>query len=194
MRSLDTQGLVVSRTGPGGGNFVHEVSRERARALLGNFFYFRNLTLGELYQIRRLLEPELVASPAGKLDPAQLDALLASCDPPATSVEEECEQHVALLKFHSLLAEFAENELLGFLIGFMAQILTDLTVNRKLYAPPNVELRAKGRADQLLLIEALREGDDERAGLIMADHLATAEALMAGQEAEVLKQFMRPGD
>ena len=62
MRILEAQGLVKTRTGPGGGSFVHEVSRERARALLGNYFYFRDLTLKDIYQMRRLLEPELAAS------------------------------------------------------------------------------------------------------------------------------------
>ena len=193
MRILEAQGLVVTRTGPGGGSFVHEVSQERARALLGNYFYFRNLTLHDIYQVRRLLEPELAASLAGRLSEdelGRLEAVVATYAHPSVSVEEERDQHVASLRFHRLLAEFAENELLGFMIGFMAQILTDLTVYRKLYEPPNVELWAKGRAYQIQLVEALRMGDADRARLVMSDHMATAEALMEGQEAQVLKRFM----
>ena len=47
MRVLEAQGLIKTRTGPGGGSFVHEVSRQRAKALLGNYFYFKDLTIGE---------------------------------------------------------------------------------------------------------------------------------------------------
>ncbi|OWU83419.1 GntR family transcriptional regulator [Oceanicola sp. 22II-s10i] len=193
MRILEAQGLIVTRTGPGGGNFVHEVSQERARALLGNYFYFRDLTLHDIYQLRRLLEPELAASLAGRLDEerlVRLEAVIATYPRPSTSVEEEREQHVSSLRFHQLLASFAGNELLGFLIGFMAQILSDLTVYRKLYEPPNHELWAKGRAYQMELVEALRIGDADRARLVMSDHMATAETLMEGQEAEVLKRFI----
>jgi GntR family transcriptional regulator, transcriptional repressor for pyruvate dehydrogenase complex len=43
IRILEAQGLVKSRTGPGGGVFVHQVSEERATALLGNYFYFEHL-------------------------------------------------------------------------------------------------------------------------------------------------------
>ena len=32
MRVLEAQGLIKTRTGPGGGSFVHEVSRQRAKA------------------------------------------------------------------------------------------------------------------------------------------------------------------
>lgn len=193
MRILEAQGLVKTRTGPGGGSFVHEVSRMRAKALLGNYFYFRDLTLQDIYQMRRLLEPELAAGLAGRLDPAQLEALAAVTESyrhPAATAEEERGQHVESLRFHRLLAEYAGNELLGFMIGFMAQILTEMTVYRKLYDPPNVELWAKGRAFQLELIEALRDGDGAQARRIMADHMATAQALMEAQEAEVVKGFI----
>ncbi len=118
--------------------------------------------------------------------------MIATYDHPAATGEEERQQHVASLRFHQLLAEFAENELLGFMIGFMAQILTDLTVYRKLYDPPNPELWARGRAYQLRLVEALRDGDADRARKVMADHMATAETLMEGQEAQVISRFMAP--
>ena len=50
IRILEAQGLVKSRTGPGGGVFVHQVSEERATALLGNYFYFQHLTIDDVYQ------------------------------------------------------------------------------------------------------------------------------------------------
>lgn len=97
------------RTGPGGGSFVHEVSKERARALLGNYFYFKDLSVADIYQLRRALEPEL-------------EDKIAAYSLPAKTLDEEREQHIASLKFHALLAAQAENELLGFLIDFMVNI------------------------------------------------------------------------
>ena len=83
MRILEAQGLVETRTGPGGGSFVGEVTEERARALLGNYFYFKGLSIDDIYALRELLEPELAASLAGTLTDAQLadlDALVAAYD------------------------------------------------------------------------------------------------------------------
>ncbi|WP_281844137.1 FadR/GntR family transcriptional regulator [Sinisalibacter aestuarii] len=193
MRILEAQGLVKSRTGPGGGTFVHEVSKERARALLGNYFYFKDLTIKDIYQLRRVLEPELAASLAGTLSDdvlEQLREIVGEYSEPASTIDEEREQHVASLRFHALLAEQADNALLGFLIDFMVNMLSDLTVYRKLYEPPNVELWQRGAAFHLELIDALRLGDADTARLVMRDHMETAQKLMEGQEAEMQRRFI----
>ena len=193
MRILEAQGLIRTRTGPGGGSFVHEVSRQRAKALLGNYFYFKNLTIDDIYQMRVALEPELVASLAGNLSEtvlSQLEANIAEYSRPARTLDEERQQHVDSLRFHAILADQSGNALLSFVIDFMVNLLSDLTVYRKLYSPPNIELWEKGRDHQVRLVAALRDGDAEGARAIMRDHMQTAWTLMRGQEAEMLRQFI----
>ncbi|MBB97567.1 MAG: GntR family transcriptional regulator [Rhodobacteraceae bacterium] len=193
MRILEAQGLIKTRTGPGGGSFVHEVSRGRAKALLGNYFYFKDLTVGDIYQLRRALEPELAASLAGTLSQevlAELEANIAQYSEPATTLDEERAQHVASLRFHAILAEQADNSLLSFVIDFMVNLLSDLTVHRKLYEPINRELWAKGRDYQARLVMALRAGDKGAARAVMTAHMDTASRLMRGQEVEMMKRFI----
>ncbi|WP_226623126.1 FadR/GntR family transcriptional regulator [Alloyangia pacifica] len=193
MRLLQAQGLVVTKTGPGGGSFVGEVSTDRARALLANYFYFRNVSIDDIYQLRVALEPEVAATLAGRLDAAQLaqlEAIMADYAHPAADAEEERAQHVASLRFHACLAEFSDNALLSFFIGFMARILTDLTVYKKLYAQPNEELWRRGRDHQMQLIAALRDGQAEAAREIMRDHMQMARRMMEDQEAVVMKRFI----
>lgn len=195
MRILEAQGLVKTRTGPGGGSFVHEVSGLRAKALLGNYFYFKNLTIGDIYKLRVALEPVLAGQLAGQLSPEvldRLDAHIASYADPSASVEEERARHIASLEFHGLLAEQAENPLLGFLIDFMVSLLSDMTVYRKLYTPPNPQLWQRGRDYQARLVMALRAGDKGAAEAIMAAHMETAWSLMRGQELQRMGRFM-PG-
>ena len=72
----------------------------------------------------------------------------------------------------------------------MARSLTDLTVYRRLYDPPNHELAMKGREHQQRLIKALRQGDADLARDIMASHMAVAEELMGVQEAELERRFI----
>ena len=193
MRLLQAQGLVESKTGPGGGFFVGAVSRDRAAALLANYFYYRDLSIADIYQLRIALEPEMAASLAGRLTPDQiatLERIMAAYDRPARDAEEERAQHVASLRFHAELAEYSDNALLAFFIGFMAQVLTDLTIYRRLYAPPNRDLWARGRAYQADLLDALRDGRAEDARRIMHDHMQMARARMEDQEAVVARGFL----
>ena len=193
MRLLQAQGLVETKTGPGGGSFVGAVTRERANALLANYFYFRDVTIGDIYQIRIALEPELVAGLAGNLTEAQLgelEAIMERYAEPAADSEEERRQHVDSLRFHARLSDFAQNEMLGYFISFMAQILTDLTVYKRLYTTPNLYLWQRGREHQLDLLAALRRGDAEDARRIMRSHMEGARGLMEAQEAVVMKRFM----
>ncbi len=192
-RILEGQGLIESKTGPGGGVFVKQVSNERARALLGNYFYFHNLKVGDIYQLRKLLEPELAASLAGRISAAQIDRLadnLASHHAEPKTPEQEKDHHIHSLKFHALLASFAQNALLGFLVEFMVDILSDITVDRRLFEPANRELWRKGRRYQSMLIEALKSGDSAIARAIMLEHMQTAERLMKIQEQAVLSAYL----
>lgn len=193
MRLLQAQGLIETRTGPGGGSFVGEVSRERASALLANYFYFRDVTIDDIYQVRVVLEPELAASLAGRLREDQLgelEEIMEAYAEPATDAEGERRQHVASLRFHARLSDFGGNALLGFFIGFMAQILTDLTVYKRLYTTPNHDLWKRGRTHQTDLIAALRRGDADKARAVMRSHMEMARSLMEAQEAEVMKRFI----
>ena len=193
MRLLQAQGLVETKTGPGGGSFVGEVTTDRAHALLANYFYFKNISIDDIYRVRILLEPDNAAALAGRLSPEQIAALeeiMLGYAAPARTAEEERQQHVASLRFHARLAAFSDNALLGFFIGFMAQILTDLTVYKRLYSEPNHELWREGREHQLALLAALREGDAARARETMRAHMQMARRLMEDQEAVVMKRFI----
>ena len=193
MRILEAKGLIKTRTGRDGGSFVHEVSRKRAKALLGNYFYFKDLTIGDTYQLRLTLEPELAASLAGNLTEEvllRLERNVATYSKSATDIEGERAQHVASLRFHAILAEQAKNPLLGFVIDFLVNLLSDLTVYRRLYSRPNIELWKQGHDHQQALIKALRDGHADAARTIMADHRKTAWTLMRRQEAEVQNRFI----
>ncbi|WP_172332467.1 FadR/GntR family transcriptional regulator [Mangrovicoccus sp. HB161399] len=193
MRILEAQGLVKSRTGPGGGVFVHEVGTERARALLSNYFWFRDLTIADVYQMRRAMEPELAAALAGHLEEpvlAELEAIAARYAAPAATIEEERDQHVASLDFHATLARQSDNPLLGFVIGFTVSLLTEITLQRQLYEPPNEQLRATGHDYHCRLLAALRAGDGGAARAIMKAHMENAWSLMGNQEALALGRFL----
>ena len=194
IRLLEAQGLVTSRTGPGGGVFVHRVSEARAIALLGNYFYFADLSIDDIYQLRSLLEPELAASLAGRLSEAQLarlEAAIAASAPPAVDAGDEAARHAASLGFHAELAAMAGNPLLGFVIRFLAEMLGDVTVARGLHSATDPALWQTGLAYQTQLVAALRAGEADTARRVLQEHMATAHRMMRDREARLARRFLQ---
>lgn len=194
MRILDAQGILATKTGPKGGAFVAEMGESKAQSLLSNYLFFKDVSISDLYQIRQSLEPDVAASLAGKLSEDQLHRLEIQiekyCTPPADIYQEQ-EHHVASIEFHSLLASYSSNELLKFIVRFTAQMLTELTIYKKLYEPENHELWLTGVQSQKQLVEALRSGNAEQAKQVMSQHMQTAHQLMKMQEVEVANQFLQ---
>jgi DNA-binding FadR family transcriptional regulator len=112
---------------------------------------------------------------------------------PARSAQEEREQHIASLRFHAVLAEMSGNPLLRFLIRFIANMLAEITVSRKLYSQPNQELWSSGLDYQSRLLDALRSGDSAAARTILAEHMQNAHRLMRLQETALTQRFLREG-
>ena len=191
IRLLEAQGLVSSRTGPGGGVFVNRVSEGRAVALLSNHFYFEDLTIDDIYQIRRALEPELAASLAGRLTEAQLAALETAIADSAPPMDDEAARHAASLRFHAMLAGMSGNGLLRFVIRFLAEMLGEVTVARGLHDRTDPALWQAGLDHQRRLVAALRAGEAEAARQIMADHMAIAHRLMRTREAQLRRRLLR---
>lgn len=194
LKILETQGLIQMRTGPGGGAFITDIPLERARSLLANTFFFKQLSISNIYEIREALEPELAAELASHLSEKDFsileDQMVAYDHPPAT-IKEEQQQRIAELEFHERLAAFSKNPLLGFTCGFLATLLKELTVCRRIYRHPNPQLRERGFSYQTQLIEAMRAGDPETARSIMKAHMRAARRMMIAQEAIVNRDFLR---
>jgi len=194
LKALDAQGLIKTRTGPGGGAFIAPVTESGALELLGNYFFFKGLSIGDIYELRIRLEPEAIASVAGRLSEADfvsLESKMKVYDHPPVTIEEEQQQRVAELEFHELLVGYCPNPLMAFVCRFLISLLKNLTICRRIYGIPNPELREHGRSYQLRLMNALRKGNAVAARKIMDQHMKYAGQLMEAQEAFVARQFLK---
>ncbi len=194
LKALETQGLIRSRTGPGGGTFVAQLSGSRAMELLGNYFFFRQPSIADIYQVRVRLEPELAASVIGHLRDADYETLQRTMrlyEKPPRDRGEEYRQRLAELDFHSVLAELCPNPILGFTCGFMHNLLRNLTICRQIYGEPNPLLREQALHYQIRLIRALKAEDADLARQIMLEHMESARRYMEESEAEFTGGFLR---
>jgi DNA-binding FadR family transcriptional regulator len=197
LRVLETQGLVRSRTGPGGGTFVEALSGAKAMELLGNYFFFQNPTIGDIYAVRRILEPEMAASVAGRLAEAdfkRLEQTMQIYVEPPQDLEEERRQRHAELDFHSILVDYCPNPVLAFMCRFLQSLLRDLTVCKRIYEEPNPDLRESGLSYQVRLLRALRRQDAAAASAIMFEHMCAAQRYMEEREAVLQAKFLQVPD
>jgi DNA-binding FadR family transcriptional regulator len=197
LRVLETQGLVRSRTGPGGGTFVEALSGARAMELLGNYFFFQNPTIGDIYALRRILEPELGASIVGRLqepDFKRLEQTMQIYVDPPKDLEEERRQRHAELDFHSILVDYCPNPVLAFMCRFLQSLLRDLTVCKRIYETPNPDLRETGLTYQVRLLRALRREDAAAAREILYEHMCAAQGFMEDREAVLQARFLQVSD
>lgn len=196
LKVLETQGLIRTRTGPGGGAFITEVGHDHATALLGNHFFFKDISIAQIYELRIVLEPQLVYDLAPLITDEQIEelrVLMSVYREPPASMEEEQVQRAAELEFHAALAGMCDNPLLGFTCRFMTRLLMDLTVCKRIYEQPNPTLRESGVSYQEKLIDALEARDSKAAAAIMRAHMRAARRMMLAQEAQVTKGFLPMG-
>lgn len=193
LKSLEVQGLVRLRTGPGGGAFVVHMSEGRAMSLLGNYLFSKTMTIADIYALRKALEPIVAVSAMDNMDQAgfeRLEATIAIYDHQAKDAEERWAQRMAELDFHSVVAEYSDNALLAFQCRFCQRLLKELAVCRDIYVQPQPVMRQRGIEYQRALIAAMRAGDGDKVQRIMREHMAHAEQQMLALEAEMDSRFI----
>jgi GntR family transcriptional regulator, transcriptional repressor for pyruvate dehydrogenase complex len=193
LKLLEAEGLVRTRTGPGGGAFITAVGSDVASSLLANHFLFQDIGIAHIYELRIALEPQLVADLARRIDAeavAGLRARMRAYAAPPASMAEEREQRLAELEFHEMLAGLSGNPLMRFVCGYLIRLLKELAVCRRIYERPNPELRESGLHYQERLVAALEQGSAGTARTVMEAHMREARRIMLAREAELTRGFL----
>ncbi|HEV2515449.1 MAG TPA: FCD domain-containing protein [Devosia sp.] len=193
LKALEVQGLISVRTGPGGGAFIERMSERRAMSLLSNFLFAKNLSIANIYEMRKVLEPQLAASATLNIDEAGLGRLadiIRIYDHEPADAAERWNQRMAELDFHSVVAEYCDNPILAFTCRFLQRLLKDLTIAQDIYVQPEPVLRESGIRHQHDLIAAMRRRDATAASAILVEHMAEAEQHMLGLQARLRDQFL----
>jgi len=180
LKSLEVQGLVQNTTGPGGGARVAPVSINRIVGLLSNYFYFQSVSAAQIYQIRRLIEPELAASVVGHLTSAHVAALERAIavqeHHPGGDADWEHHRH-AEIDFHDILIDACPNPLLGLVCRFVNEAIRHL-IGRSGVQEFSARFTCENIDFHKRLMSALRSGNAARARRVMLDHVLAAEAVV----------------
>lgn len=186
LKALEVHGLIAIRTGPGGGAYLQQVSIDHASEPLRNFLHFHHLDSQHVYQLRKVLEPELAMSVVGRITPLQFEQLEANirlCAIEPTNEDEVRVQREAELAFHTILAESCPNPVLSFMCRFLNDLLRDLVVYKRVlehdhFGATNIDYHTR-------LLAAYRQHDAEAVRRLMAEHMVDAEQHMHAMEAHI---------
>ncbi|HEV7276057.1 MAG TPA: GntR family transcriptional regulator [Devosiaceae bacterium] len=197
LKSLEVQGLIRIRTGPGGGAFIERMSESRAMSLLSNFLFAKDLSIAHIYAMRKVLEPLVAVSAIGNIDETafrRLNDIIAIYDHEPADAEERWGQRMAELDFHAVVAEYSDNPILAFTCRFLQRLLKELAVCHDIYVQSQPVMRRSGIQHQRDLIAAMREGDAGAVHRIMTEHMIEAEQHMLGLQAQLQDRFLDVAD
>ncbi|HGN1704509.1 TPA: FadR/GntR family transcriptional regulator [Providencia rettgeri] len=193
LKSLEVQGLIKTKTGPGGGAFIDSMTESRAMSLLSNYLFTRDISIKDIYTLRKLLEPVVAVSAMDKIDHAGIQKLydiIAIYDHEPADENERWQQRMAELDFHTVVASYSDNVLLVFICHFLQRLLKDLAVCKDIYLKPEPVDRRQGIEYQYQLIEALRRKDAQKVQSVMEAHMDYAEQAMLALQATLQERFL----
>ena len=127
MRALEHMGLIDVRKGVGGGAFIVEVDEQVAARNLANYLYFKNLTIENLSEFRRIMEPYAAARAAERISPADLEILIRLNDSTRKNLKAKNWDRVSRdeIDFHRLIARQTDNPILILMLDFVETLLED---------------------------------------------------------------------
>ena len=194
LKSLEVQGLIRTKTGPSGGAFIDAMTESRAMSLLSNFLFTRDISIKDIYTLRKLLEPVVAVSAMENIDNAGIQKLyeiIAIYDHEPADEDERWRQRMAELDFHAVVASYSDNVLLVFICHFLQKLLKDLAVCKDIYLKPEPVDRCQGIEYQYQLIEALRRKNAQKVHAVMEAHMNYAEQAMLALQATLQERFLR---
>ena len=183
---LAQRGMLVIE--PGRGTFVtlpaeHDVARSIAL-----FARARDVSLANLIEVRRALEPEIAELSAARATEAQLRRLEACVEVMDRSLAAPESYVAADQEFHDVLAEATRNDIFIAISGVIVNLAQ--SARRLMFAIPDAPKR--GQHYHRALLECLISGDGAGARNAMLQHLwqveqdiSAASAISDGKEMEV---------
>jgi len=172
LRTLEVQGLIQTSTGPNGGSIIAEVAESRIFNHLQSYFFFKDLTAADVYEIRCTMEPLLASHIAESADQALIDQLAenvaASSSPLETREDWQRHQHIHI-QFHELLAVNAKNPMLRLYCQFINRTIRNIARSRE--SPRQLALIRSNSVWHEKILAAIIARDAALAGQLMHEHI-----------------------
>ena len=177
LRALEHMGLIVVRKGIGGGAHIIEVDIEVTKQSLANFLYFKDLTIGNLSELRKLIEPHAAFKAAQHISKENLQKLGELNDTARDNLNKKSLQEMSHneINFHRVIAQTTDNPILILILDFVENLLEDF---KKVLKPDLVFSKSVLDAHDKIY-EAICNKDTDKASAEMYRHVHEVEDHLA---------------
>jgi GntR family transcriptional regulator, transcriptional repressor for pyruvate dehydrogenase complex len=122
LRALETQGLVVSRTGMG--NFVADLPIESLVAPLARMLIEEKNALADIFEVRKLIEPQIAALAAERATTGDIARMKRLLDKQREQVERGATGVEADTEFHFAIGQATQNQAVTKLVSGLLEVLS----------------------------------------------------------------------
>jgi len=190
LRALEHMGLIDVRKGIGGGAHIVEVDMQVTKQNLVNFLYFKDLTIENVSELRKLLEPHAAANAARQISTEDLQKLEQLNDVARRNLSKKYLQEMSRneINFHRLIAHTTNNPILILMLDFVEDLLEDF----KKVLKPDLTFSKSVLDAHDKIYDAICDGAPDRASQEMYRHVSEVETHLALLKEDIdLWQFCR---
>ncbi|MBI4966274.1 MAG: FadR family transcriptional regulator [Desulfomonile tiedjei] len=171
IRALEAMGFLEVRKGAVGGAVVLEVDMKITRESISNFLYFKNVSVQDLSEVRKIFEPHLARLAAEHLSEKDLDDLAATHQACLQAITSGAPIYAHEIAFHRIIARASGNPVFILIQDFVNSVLED----SKRHLRPGLSSSEEVFRAHDRIFEAIRARDPERAAAEMYDHVCQVE-------------------
>jgi DNA-binding FadR family transcriptional regulator len=171
LRLLESEGLVSIRPGPRGGPRVERPSSMTVTRSLTTLFQYERVSLAELLDARRAIEPACARVAASRAEPDDIKALRNSIERMRADLDDDAVFWTENANFHVALAEAGGNTVLNTLMVSLRELIYAFTVG--LHIAPDE--RQETVREHTAITNAIADRDPDGAARAAVAHLASFE-------------------
>lgn len=168
LRSLQAVGLLEVKLGAQGGAFVRSPGPDVIAEGFANMLLTSGMTAVEVTEARQTFELGIIGLATARATPEDLAALEQICEEGEASLAQEAYDVSHSSAFHAMLARCTHNAAIVAIVDSLQGPLHDSLVEAKALDPA---LGTRGGREHREIVQALRDGDADRARQIMTVHL-----------------------
>ena len=169
LRTLETKGLIISRTGMG--NFIADLPIESLVAPLAKLLIEEKAALADIFELRKLIEPHIAALAAERATNRDIERMKAILEKQSAAVSRGDTGVEADAELHFAIGQATQNQALEKLVSGLMEILSH---SREESLQPLDRRRASIESHRKILT-AIEQHDKAKAQRAMFHHIEQVE-------------------